>query len=177
MMNTDCQTSYVSHRPTLYKVGQWDKGGESGTSPETASGTADLKSLALHVLYQTKMGQARDGARDTLSQPLKAPGTAACTGTIPALTKEESQEVIGWPVQTQRVYTRLLDHFEARGFPLLQAERLSFTTLIVLKKRKGWPLILVSDLPPEIGRAIGYVLDAFPGTKLMNYRHKTVTAQ
>lgn len=96
---------------------------------------------------------------------------------MPPLNTHECQEVTSWPVQTQRVYARLLDHFETRGFPLLQAERLSFTTLMVLKKRKGWPLLLVHDLPPEIGRAVGMVLDAFPGTKLMNYRHKTGTAQ
>ena len=173
----ECQPSQVSHRPTLYKVGQWDKEAENETRNGTARGTADLKSLALRAIKQSKQGQRRDKALDTLSQTMETPGTAACADSIPALTKEECQEVTGWPVQTQRVYTRLLDHFKARGFPLLQAERLSFTTLMVLKKRKGWPLILVSDLPPEIGRAIGYVLDAFPGTKLMNYSHDTGTVQ
>ena len=96
---------------------------------------------------------------------------------IPPLTAEESREIDDWPAHTRRVLTRLLEHFKAQGFPLPQAERLSLATLMVLKKRKGWPLILVSDLPPEIGRAIGYVLDAFPGTKLMNYSHDTGTVQ
>lgn len=129
--------------------------------------------------------------KDTNGPPKQSPGEGRNTETristsvdnmdrmdkIPPLNAHECQEVTNWPVQTQRVFTRLLDHFEARGFPLIQAERLAFTTLMVLKKRKGWPLILVHDLPPEIGRAVGLVLDAFPGTKLMNYGHKTGTAQ
>jgi hypothetical protein len=114
------------------------------------------------------------------SQKTKAHGSRVNMvnmANIPPLVPDECREVSNWPPQTQRVFTRLLDHFESRDFPLIQAERLAFTTLMVLKKRKGWPLILVHDLPPEVGRAIGYVLDEFPGAKLMNSGHKMGTEQ
>ena len=176
-MNTGSQASQMSHRPTPYKVRQRDRGAESGTNHGSACGTTDLKSLALQVLSQGILGQVRDKARDTLSQPLKTPGTVSSGDSIPSLTKEEYQEVVGWPTPTQRVFTRLLDHFKGRGFPLIQAERLSFTTLMVLKQRKGWPLVLVQDPPPEIGRALGMVLDVFSGARLVNYGHKAGTAQ
>ena len=128
---------------------------------------------------------------DTGSAPIQSPGEKRNTeisnsnlvgnmdrmDKIPPLNDHERQEVTSWPVQTQRVFARLLAHFEARGFPLLQAERLSFTTLMVLKQRKGWPLVLVQDLPPEIGRAVGTVLDVFPGAMLTSYGHNPGTAQ
>ena len=95
---------------------------------------------------------------------------------IPPLTSGERQEINAWPPETRRVFTRILAHFQERGFSQDQAERLSLTTINVLRKRKGWPLVLVQDLPPEIGRAVGLVLDVFPGAKITKYGHKAGTA-
>ena len=80
---------------------------------------------------------------------------------IPAATEADAQELQGWPPETQRVYVRVLDYFEAQGYPLAEAESLALATVKELMRRKRGPVCLVSGLPQAIGQAMGGALDVF----------------
>jgi len=83
---------------------------------------------------------------------------------IPAATAADAAELHGWPVETQRVYVRVLDYFASQGYPLSEAESLTFTTLRVLQQRRGGRgLCLVGDLEAGLARAIGLGLEVFKG--------------
>lgn len=78
---------------------------------------------------------------------------------IPADTEADAQDLHGWPMETQRVYCRVLGYFESKGYPLAEAESLTLAVVRELMKRRRGPVCLVSDLPPEVGRAMGLALD------------------
>jgi len=144
----------VSQRPNLYKTGQRDSNAQDERLCGASHWTAKHNYLKLNILRESGVEQPTVRACGILSHTYYIHATAS----------------FPYP-------TRPLVHFKAPEVAQAVTERLSFTTFMMLKKGKAWPLILVSDLPPEIGRAIGYVLDAFPGTKLMNCRHYLGTAQ
>ncbi|MCF8042871.1 MAG: hypothetical protein K9K65_18895 [Desulfarculaceae bacterium] len=77
------------------------------------------------------------------------------------LSASEVEEVHAWPPETQRVYVRVLDYFEAQGYPLAEAESLALATVKELMRRKRGPVCLVSGLPQAIGQAMGGALDVF----------------
>jgi hypothetical protein len=88
----------------------------------------------------------------------------------------ERKEAQAWPPETQRVFEVVLAWFKGKGHVSPQAEALATATVKELMRRKRGPVALISDLSPEIGRAVGLVLAAFPGAKITNYGHKAGTA-
>ena len=173
--NQSDQASQVSHRSKPYKMGQWDSSPESRTPDGTPRGTVSAKYLALQLLQRKKMGHPVGRQMGHFVPHPKKPWDTL-SPNIPPLDQIEHEEIKAWLPETRRVFTHILAHFQDMGYPQEQAERLSLTTIKVLKERKGWPLVLVQDLPPEIGRAVGAVLEVFPNAKAVNHSCEELTS-
>ena len=83
------------------------------------------------------------------------------------LSDTELAECAYWPPETQRVWAAAVTHFEKKAYPTVEAEILAFVMVRELIKRRGTRhLILISDLPPKVGKAMELGLEVFPGTHI-----------
>jgi len=80
-------------------------------------------------------------------------------------------QIKGWPVETQRVFCRVLDYFEKeQGYPLAAAESLAFATVVALMGRLEGPIALLARLPVVATQGIEKVRDAFGEDVAVSWR-------
>ena len=134
----------------------------------TRDGRIRLTGLARVSRFESAraVALARDN-RDSLIAELS--GQEIPQKPIPAPTDTEAAEIESWPVETQALWVRVLEHFEHKGYSAHEAESLSWATVRELQKRHGGRgLCLVSDLDPQLGRAVGLALEVFPGSEVIS---------
>jgi hypothetical protein len=94
-------------------------------------------------------------------------GTGGTLHTCKLLSDADLWEGASWPPLTQRVWAAAVKHFEGKAYSIGEAEALALAMVRkLIKRRKNRHLILVSDLPPEVGRAVEMGLKVFPGAQV-----------
>jgi hypothetical protein len=94
-------------------------------------------------------------------------GTGGTLHTCKLLSDADLCEGASWPPETQRVWAAAVKHFEGKACSIGQAETLAFAMVHkLIKRRKTRHLILVSDLPPEVGRAVAMGLEVFSDAQM-----------
>lgn len=78
----------------------------------------------------------------------------------------EASEIQSLSRFEQRVNSRILVYIEAQGYKLLDAEPLALAALRQLRKHKGGPLALVSDLHLAAAKAISESLHVFSDARV-----------